>query len=95
MRRIAGFAWWRFVQVARWALLAYGFTAAMIEYSFVRNHVHGGTLVILSLSLIVYAVQVPALIAFTVARYETGLLRPAQTRRLKLDWLLRARSSAG
>jgi hypothetical protein len=35
----------------------------------VHNHVRGGTLVVLTLSLVVYAVHVPMLIAFTVARY--------------------------
>jgi hypothetical protein len=71
LTRVPGFAWDRFFQVGKWALLAYLFTAALIEYAFLRNHLRGGPLVILTLSLLVYAVQVPALIAFTVARYET------------------------
>jgi hypothetical protein len=41
----------------------------MIEYVFVRNHLSGGALVVLTLYLVVYAVHVPMLIAFTVARY--------------------------
>jgi uncharacterized membrane protein YeiB len=71
LSRVPGFAWDRFFQVGKWALAAYLFTAALIEYAFLRNHLRGGPLVILTLSLLVYAVQVPALIAFTVARYET------------------------
>jgi hypothetical protein len=63
LTRVQGFAWARFVQVAKWALLAYAFTAGMIEYAFVRDHLSGGALV---------AVQVPALIAFTVARFESS-----------------------
>jgi hypothetical protein len=55
--------------VGRWALLGYGITAGLIEFAFVRNDLSGGPLVILSLSLVVYAVHVPVLIAFTVARY--------------------------
>lgn len=70
LTRVPGFAWARFVQVGKWALLAYLFTAALIEFAFLQNHVSGGPLVILTLSLLVYAVQVPALIAFTVARYD-------------------------
>jgi hypothetical protein len=70
LTRVKGFAWGRFVQVGKWALLAYAITAGMIEYAFVRNHLSGGPLVVLSLSLVVYAVHVPMLIAFTVARYE-------------------------
>ena len=69
LTRIQGFAWPRFLQVAKWAGLAYLFTAAMIEYAFLRNHVTGGALAILTLSLLIYALQVPTLIAFTVARF--------------------------
>ncbi|MGH2913449.1 MAG: hypothetical protein ACRDMX_00505 [Solirubrobacteraceae bacterium] len=72
--RARGFAWTRFRQVSGWALLAYAFTAGMIEYAFLRNHLSGGPLVILTLSLVVYAVQVPTLIAFTVARWEDSTL---------------------
>ncbi len=72
LSRVPDFAWPRFFQVAKWALLAYLFTAAIIEYAFLRNHLKGGPLVILTLSLLVYAVQVPAMIAFTVARYDTS-----------------------
>jgi hypothetical protein len=71
LSRVPGFAWPRFFQVGKWALAAYAFTAALIEYAFLRNHLKGGPLVILTLSLLVYAVQVPTLIAFTVARYDT------------------------
>jgi hypothetical protein len=68
--RVEGFAWPRFMQVARWALLAYAITAGLIEYAFLRDGLSGGTLVVLTLSLVVYAVHVPVLIAFTVARYD-------------------------
>jgi hypothetical protein len=70
LSRVRGFAWGRFFEVAKWALLAYAITAGLIEYSFVRNHVSGGPLVVLTLSLVVYAVHVPTLIGFTVARYH-------------------------
>jgi ABC-type polysaccharide/polyol phosphate export permease len=69
LTRVANFAWDRFVAVARWALLAYLVTAGLIEFVFVRNHVSGGALIVLSLSLLVYAIHVPTLIGFTVARY--------------------------
>jgi hypothetical protein len=71
LTRVPDFAWGRFFQVGKWALGAYLLTAALIEYAFLRNHLRGGPLVILTLSLLVYAVQVPAMIAFTVARYDT------------------------
>jgi len=70
LARVPGFAWASFFAVARWALLAYLVIAGMIEYSFLRDHVRGGPLVILTLSLIVFAVHVPMLIGFTVARFH-------------------------
>lgn len=70
LARVEGFAWHRFFEVGRWALLAYCVTAGLIEFVFVRNNVRGGTLVVLTLSLIVYAIHVPTLIGFTVARYH-------------------------
>ena len=70
LTRVSGFAWRRFFEVARWALLAYCVTAGMIEFVFVRNHVTGAALVVLSLSLAVFAIHVPTLIGFTVARYH-------------------------
>jgi hypothetical protein len=69
LSRVDGFAWRRFFEVAKWALLAYVIVAGMIEYAFLRNHLSGGPLVVLTLSLVVFAVHVPMLIGFTVARY--------------------------
>jgi hypothetical protein len=70
LSRVAGFPWARFFDIAKWALLAYAITAGLIEYSFLRNGLSGGSLVVLSASLVVYAVHVPMLIGFTVARYD-------------------------
>ncbi len=70
LSRVQGFAWARFFQIARWSLLAYAITAGLIEFAFLEDHLSGGPLVVLTLSLVVYAVHVPMLIAFTVARYE-------------------------
>jgi hypothetical protein len=69
LARVKGFDWKRFFGVAKWALLAYVITAGLIEFVFIHNHTRGGALVVLSLSLVVYAVHVPTLIGFTVARY--------------------------
>lgn len=68
--RVRDFPWTRFWWVARWALLAYLITSGLIEYAFVRDHMSGGTLVVLTLSLAVYAIHVPTLIGATVARYD-------------------------
>jgi len=70
LSRVEDFAWGRFFEIARWALLAYALIAAMIEYAFLRNDLSGGPLVVLTLSLVVFAIHVPVLIAFTVARFE-------------------------
>lgn len=70
LSRVEGFHWQRFFDVAKWSLLAYAVIAGLIEYAFVRNDVTGGTLVILTLSLVIFAVHVPLMIGFTVARYD-------------------------
>jgi hypothetical protein len=69
LARVKNFAWDRFFQVGKWSLLAYLAIAGMIEYVFLRNHLSGGPLVVLTLSLVIFAVHVPTLVGFTVARY--------------------------
>jgi len=69
LSRVRDFAWDRFFEIGKWSLLAYVVIAGMIEYVFVRDHVGGGSLVVLTLSLVVFAVHVPMLVGFTVARY--------------------------
>jgi hypothetical protein len=78
LARIEGFPWPRFAEVARWSLLAYLVIAGLIEYAFLQDHVSGGSLVVLTLSLAVFAVHVPMLVGFTVARFyePTGLESP-------------------
>jgi len=72
LARADGFAWGRFFDVAKRALVAYAIIAGMIEYAFLRDNLSGGPLVVLTLSLVVFAVHVPVLIGFTVARYDEG-----------------------
>ncbi|MHB1973073.1 MAG: hypothetical protein ACYCR4_02120 [Acidimicrobiales bacterium] len=68
--RIRPFAWATFFQVARWALVAYVTIAAILGFVFVYDHTRGSTLAVLILTLIVFAVDVPVIIAFTVARFQ-------------------------
>ena len=68
--RVAGFAWNTFVRVGRWALVAYVIAAGMIEFAFVRNHTRGAPLVVVTGMLVVFALDVPFIIATTVARYD-------------------------
>ena len=70
LTRVENFAWDRFFQVAKWSLLAYALIAGMILYAFLEDHLSGGPLIVLTLSLVVFAVHVPALVGFTVARYD-------------------------
>jgi hypothetical protein len=72
LARVPGFPWRRFFEIARWALVAYLLIAGMIEYAFLRNNLSGGPLIVLTLALVVFAVHVPVLIGFTVARYADG-----------------------
>jgi len=59
-----------FFRVGDWALLAYGVIAGMLEFIFVFDHTRGGSLVVFTLSLLVFALDVPLLLAFSVARYQ-------------------------
>ncbi len=68
--RIRPFAWKTFLLVARWALLAYAVIAGLLTYVFVYDGTRGATLAVLVLTLAVFAVDVPSVIAFTVARYD-------------------------
>lgn len=70
LRRIGEFAWGAFFLVGRWTLLAYVVIAGMLEYIFVTDGTRGGALVTLTLMLVVYAVDIPLLLAFSVARYQ-------------------------
>ena len=69
LTRVRGFAWERFFEVARWSLVAYLVIGGLLEFVFIHNHVRGGTLVVLTLSLLIFAIHVPTLMGFTVARY--------------------------
>jgi hypothetical protein len=70
LSRVEGFNWDAFFDVAKWALVAYAVIAGILEFVFIHDGVRGGVLVVLTLSLVVYAVHVPLLIGFTVARYQ-------------------------
>ena len=71
LSRIRPFAWSTFFLVIRWALVAYLVIGGMLEYVFVLDHTRGTTLVVLTATLVVFAVDVPTILAFTVARYQS------------------------
>jgi hypothetical protein len=72
LSRIRDFAWGTFRQVAKWALLAYAVIAGMIEFAFVFDHTRGSHLVVMTLMLALFMLNVPVLIGFTVARYQSA-----------------------
>jgi hypothetical protein len=63
------FAWGVLTQVGRWALLAYVVIAGMIEYSFVHNHATGTPLLVLTLMLGMFSLDVALSIGYSVARF--------------------------
>jgi hypothetical protein len=72
LARVRDFAWRTFFVVGGWTLAAYLVIAGMLEFVFVLDHTRGGLLVVLTLMLAVFAVCVPLLLAFSVARYQPG-----------------------
>jgi hypothetical protein len=70
LSRVQQFAWSTFRAVAGWALVAYIVIAGMLEFVFLYDHVGGGVLLLLTLSLVSFAVNVPLLLGFGVARYQ-------------------------
>src|SRR5664280_1762728 len=44
--------------------------AVMSEFAFVHNHAGGAPLVVVTLMLVMFAITIPTVIAFTVARYQ-------------------------
>ncbi len=70
LSRIRPFAWTTFFLVARWALLAYVVIVGLLGFVFIYDHTRGATLMVLVLTLLIFALDVPTIIAFTVARYQ-------------------------
>jgi len=77
LAQLREFAWPVFFQVAKWSLLAYAVMYGILEFTFIYDHVSGSTLVVLTLMLVVFAVDVPLLFGFSVARYAEVPEAPA------------------
>ena len=71
LSRLQQFAWPRFFLAFRWALLAYVISAGMIGFAFVRDHTRGAPLALVVVMLVIFALDVPVVIAFTVARHSS------------------------
>jgi hypothetical protein len=70
LSRLREFSWSSFWLVGRWALLAYMVIGGMLLYVFLRDGTRGTQLVLVTLMLIAYALIIPMLLAFSVARYQ-------------------------
>lgn len=68
--RLRDFAWGSFTVVAKWAFAAYLVIAGMLEYVFVLDGTKGASLVVMTFMLAIFAIDVSALLAFSVARYQ-------------------------
>jgi len=69
LARLRDFAWPLFFQVAGWSLLAYSVMYGILEFTFVYDHVTGSTLAVMTLMLVVIAIDIPLLFGFSVAGY--------------------------
>ena len=70
LSRIENFAWGSFRLVAGWVLAAYIVIAGMLEFVFIYDGTSGSQLVILTAMLVVFAVNIPLLLGFSVARFQ-------------------------
>jgi hypothetical protein len=70
LSRVKEFAWDTFFRVFGWTLLVYLTIAGILEYVFVYDHTPGRQLALFSAMLFVFAIDVPLLLAFSVARYQ-------------------------
>jgi len=60
-----------FHTVSGWSLAAYVVIGGMIEYVFLRNHTRGEELALLTWGLVLFVADVPLILGFSVARYQT------------------------
>lgn len=70
LSRLREFSWSSFWLVGRWALVAYVVIGGMLLFVFLRDGTRGTQLVLVMLMLIAYALIIPMLLAFSVARYQ-------------------------
>jgi ABC-type polysaccharide/polyol phosphate export permease len=74
LSRIRPFAWPVFFLVFRWALLAYLVIAGLLAFVFIHDHTPAAPMAVLAATLAVFAVDVPLILAFTVARFQDPAL---------------------
>jgi hypothetical protein len=68
--RIKEFARPVFHRVLGWALLAYVVIAGILEYVFLYDHTPGRELALFSAMLVLFALDVPLMLSYSVARWQ-------------------------
>jgi len=68
--RIREFARPVFFRVLGWGLLAYAVIAGILEFVFVYDHTPARLLVLFTAMLVLFAVDVPLMLAYSVARWQ-------------------------
>lgn len=68
--RLRAFAWDRFFQVSGWALVAYVVIAGMIEFVLLVDQTRGALLTLMTIVLVIFALDIPIVLGFSVARYQ-------------------------
>ena len=64
------FAWGVFKQVFGWSLAGYGVISGLLMFVFIRDDIPGDVMTFLIAMLVIFAVNIPLLFAFSVARYQ-------------------------
>ena len=64
------FAWDVFRQVFGWSLVGYGVIAGLLLFVFLRDDIPGDVMGFLAAMLVIFAVNIPLLFGFSVARYQ-------------------------
>ncbi|HUY09825.1 MAG TPA: hypothetical protein VMW80_10345 [Candidatus Dormibacteraeota bacterium] len=77
LTRLRDFAWDRFRQVSGWALVAYVVIAGMLEYVLLVDQTRGALLLLLTITLTIFALDIPIVLGFSVARHQEVGTRPS------------------
>jgi hypothetical protein len=70
LAQVKHFAWPIFKQVAGWSLVGYGVISGLLLWVFIRDDIPSDVMTLLSASLVIFAVNIPLLFGFSVARYQ-------------------------
>ncbi len=70
LSRVKVFAWPVFFRVFGWGLLAYGVITGILEFVFVFDHTPARLLTLFSAMLLLFAIDVPLMLAYSVGRWQ-------------------------